>query len=337
METAIATVQKLDPALAYAEFRKQIEAAKADNANAVFIYEDPKGNKAARSHIHGLRLIKGRIEARRKEVKAEALEYGRAVDAFAKSLTGEVEEMIAVHEIPLKEIEEREAARVAAHEAALAAIVTEQLPSDSAGLRAELARVEAIETGEDWQEFRPRAVTAKADQIERLNNLLADAEQAEKQAAELERLRKAEEERIQKERDELIAREAREKAEAEAKAREEAAAKAAAEREAAIKAEAERKEREAREAREKAEREKAEAEQRAERAAKEERERIEREAKAKAEAEATEKARREADKANRARVIGEAVAALEDYCGDSAGAVVGAIVDGLVPHVSIRF
>jgi hypothetical protein len=231
------------PALrdAFAEYEEAIASAKEHNANAVFVYEDPKGNKAARSHIYELRQIKARVEARRKELKAGSLEYGRQVDGTAKRITADVEEMIAVHEAPLKAIEAREAARVASHEAALAAIVADELPPDSAGLRAELERVEAIETGDSWQEFRPRAQACRGAQLARIKALIEQAEQAEAQAAELERLRREQAEREQRERDERIAREARERAEAEAADRERKAAEAAAAREAALRAEAERK------------------------------------------------------------------------------------------------
>ena len=96
----------------FADFYKQLEEAKKVNEQTVFQYETPAGNKAARSHIYKLRQSKSAVESKRKEEKAESLKYGKDLDSEAKKITAEIEEMISVHDAPLKEIEERETVRV---------------------------------------------------------------------------------------------------------------------------------------------------------------------------------------------------------------------------------
>ena len=96
------------PLAAYSEFRAQLSKLREENASLIFDYHDPKGNKEARSHIHKLRRTKGAVESVRKEEKAASLAYGRRVDAEAKAIIGEIEDMIEVHERQIKEIEEAE-------------------------------------------------------------------------------------------------------------------------------------------------------------------------------------------------------------------------------------
>ncbi len=337
--TALATVQ-LDPNSAYLEFRSALDKAKEDNANVVFIYEDPKGNKAARSHVHTLRLLKGRIEAARKGAKQAALDYGREVDALAKTYTAEVEEMIAVHEAPLLLIENREKERVAALQARLDALVaasTIDPALDSVALQARLDDVRAVVVDQTWQEFSARASVAQQSAVAALESAHAAAVKREEEAAELDRLRAEAAERAQRERDERIAREAREKAEREAKEREEEAAKQAAAREAAIKEKAEREAREAKEREDRAKEAQKQAEERAERAAQEERERIAREQAEAAARLERERLEREANAAHVAEVKRAAVDALLPVCGVCAPEVIEAIAEGRVPGVSIAF
>ncbi len=86
----------------YQDIRAELAELAVTNDNAVFDYEDPKGAKLAKSHVHSLRVIKGLIERKRKLLKADSLEAGRRVDSVAKELTAQVVAMIDVHEAPLK-------------------------------------------------------------------------------------------------------------------------------------------------------------------------------------------------------------------------------------------
>lgn len=98
------------PVAAFDEFRSQLAELKEGNSKAVFDYRDSKGNKEARSHVAKLRTTKAAIEKKRVSEKEEFLVKGRLVDADAKYLTAVVQSMIEVHEKPIREIEQEEAA-----------------------------------------------------------------------------------------------------------------------------------------------------------------------------------------------------------------------------------
>ena len=65
---------------------------------AALTADTPQGYKAVQAAIADLRGSRGEVEKRRKELKADSLEYGRRVDAVAKFLTQKIEEI----ENPLK-------------------------------------------------------------------------------------------------------------------------------------------------------------------------------------------------------------------------------------------
>lgn len=98
---------------------------KKENANLVFDYADKQGAKDAKSHIAKLRKAKTAIATVHKDAKAEALAFGRRLDAKKNELTGEVDEMIKVHKDPLDAIEAeivaQATAKIAAKEAEEAA------------------------------------------------------------------------------------------------------------------------------------------------------------------------------------------------------------------------
>lgn len=291
----------------YKEFHSQLAALADGNAKAVFDYRDPKGNKEARSHIHKLRRTKGAIERKRKELKESVLERGRLIDSEAKSITAAVESMIEIHETPILQIEQEEAARVKKHRDAIAEIEANMDPSHqsmSSGLiNSYLHDLEALEPDESFEEFTAEAISAYKKAHAYLLDCHNKATQREAEQAELERLRKEAAERERAEREARIAAEAKAKAEAEAKAAAERREREIAEQQEAAKREAERKEREAAEALARAEREKQEAIARAEadKKAAEERQRLTEE---NANRQAEEAARRE-----RARIEREQAAA----------------------------
>lgn len=344
------TTETLDAIAPYQPLRAQIAELKAANANTVFRYEEPKGNKLARSHVASLRTVKGDIERKRKDLKADALEYGRKVDSVAKELTAEIEAMIDVHQGPLDLIESREEARVAKMEAILAsATVTPEgaaFLATSEACRSAIGRIVAVPTDESLAEFRKRIADAKDASLILLNGRLHDLTRQEAEAAELARLREeqakrdaeAAKARAEKEREE---REARIAAEAAEKAKRQAEQAAEAERQraaAAARLEAERKEREASAALE-AEREKT----RKATVAAEKAKREKAEAEAKAEREEQEKrdagAKRAANVKHRAAVMFGALEALTRYGVDEANAKLAleAIAAGKVPHVTVNF
>lgn len=333
--------------VAFNHFREQLGRLQKNNERLVFDYEDPKGNKDARSHIYKLRQTKSAVEKVRKDEKAASLEYGRQVDQQAKEIVTKIDEMIAVHAEPLEEIEQREKDRIERHKANQAEIEEAgrqtaerwmELPLDA--MKDRLAEVEAESISEDrWEEFALLAAQAKDAAVALMREAIAKREKHDAEQAELERLRKDAAEQEQKERDARIAREAEERARREAeeqreREQQEAEAKAKAEREAA-----ERRELELKLAAETAERQKAEAEERATNAAREAEERVRREAADRAVKEAAEAEAREADKKHRAATNRAAVAAFVKggLSEEMAKQAVTLIAQKAVPNVSITY
>ena len=332
------TTETLDLA-PYSEVKAAIAKMKSESAGLTFDYETPKGNKLARSHVASLRTVKGDIERKRKELKADALEYGRKVDAVAKELTGEIESMIEVHQGPLDLIESREEARKMRHltnVASLTLIPGVELPNTSAACRSLLARIKGIIVDDTWQEFKTQGLEAQAASVRMLEAQILKLEKSEAEAAELARLREEQAKRDAENRAKLEAearakREEEIRAQAEAKAKREAAdaamaeaRKKEAEAQAAIAAERE-KTRKAELAAAKARQEKADAEAKA---AREEQEKREAEAK------------RAANAKHREKVLGDAVQDVIRNCQlDEAQAklVLAAIAEGRIRCVTVNF
>jgi hypothetical protein len=211
----------------YDALRHDIEIAK-QNAVESFDYEDPKGEKAARSYIAGLRKLRSRGESARKEAKSYALEYGRAVDGQAKALELEVLELIWPHQQALDDIAQREKERVAAHEATLQMITSTVQKGSEEGASSEdiavmIAWLHGIAT-DDMEEFQAAADAEISNGVRLLTALCSAAAEREKrealEAAEAQRLAEEEQARLKAEQ------EARQ-AEAVERARQDAAAEAA--------------------------------------------------------------------------------------------------------------
>ncbi|EPY03527.1 hypothetical protein [Magnetospirillum fulvum] len=347
-----------------------IARIKAEVAKEVVDPTTEKGRKAIISLAMKVTKTKTAIDAARKDLVSDEKKRLAAIDAEGRRIWDELETLAKDVRRPVTEYEEREKNRIAAHEAAVAAIraLADLPPDPTIGQIAErLADAEAVST-EGREEFTALAAQAKASVVETLTAKLKATKKADEDRAELERLRREAAERERREREEAAARKAKEEAEAEAARLAAEAARAAEaerqriqreaeEREAAIKAEAERKEREAAEALARAEREKAEAKAAAEAAARkaeEDRIRAEEDAKRReqeaadrerqriaaekaAEEEATRK--READKVHRARINNEAPAGLvaTGLDEDTAKKAIKAIALGQVPHVTISY
>jgi hypothetical protein len=233
----------------YEALTSDIEIAKQGAVTVVFDYEDPKGDKAARSYIAGLRKIRARIEAARKDAKAYALEYGRAVDAQAKALEAEILGLIEPHQQALDGIAQREKDRVAKHEEKLAAIHDMVQTGTIPGQRSVTIqgcitwlRYQSTTGMEEFKEAADAEIANGLPILEALHMAAAEREKREAlEAAEAQRLaeeeqarRKAEAEARQAEavaraRQEAAAEAARQVAEAEQRAKESEARAAAAE------------------------------------------------------------------------------------------------------------
>jgi DNA repair exonuclease SbcCD ATPase subunit len=160
----------------------------------VFDYRDEWDNKQARSWVHGLRLLKGKIERARKDAKAVHLERGKAVDETAKTLETAVQGMIEPHETAIKALEAEEQARIDAHRAVLdriAALADAAPVEGEAGIidvDARLAELAAIDTSA-LEEFAQAGLNRQAEAIEQLGMLRDKLEAQEAQRIELEALR----------------------------------------------------------------------------------------------------------------------------------------------------
>lgn len=321
---------------AFSEFRSQLAQLKHDNEKAVFNYDDPKGNKEARSHVYKLRQTKSAVEKVRKEQKAEALDYGRKVDSQAKEISSEIDSMIDVHEAPLKAIEEKEAGRIQAHKDSIESMCVALTGDESSAEIAELLQgLEAITIDDNYEEFKAEALLVKTESIEGLKKRLAAQKEMEDQRAELERLRKESEENARIQREQAIAQEAREKAEQQAKAQAEAAKREHEEAEERLKQQAEQAERQAKEAEQRAK----DAEAKAQRDIKEAAERSERERAELARAEQAELEKREANKKHRAAINNAAVDALiaGGVDAEQAKAAIILIAKGEIANVKISY
>jgi hypothetical protein len=170
----------------YEALTSDIEIAR-QGAVESFDYEDPKGDKAARSYIAGLRKIRSRIESARKEAKSYAFEYGRAVDVQGKALEAQILGLIEPHQQALDAIAQREKDRVAGHEQRLQSIIdTVQHFSvegrTSAAIADAMGWLSETETA-DMEEFRDAADVEIANGHRLLSALRAAAVEREKREA----------------------------------------------------------------------------------------------------------------------------------------------------------
>lgn len=285
---------------AYDPLRKEVEGLKKQAAEKAFDYEDPEGNKDARSYVHSLRKVKGELDRVRKAEKAESLALGRRIDAQAAEIESEIEALIQVHQAKIDEIKAREEARVKKHEDHIAAIETAGRGASEAWvsqpldlMQTRLAEIEEESKADPatFEEFAPLYQRAFDTSLLHLRDAIAKREKHDAEQAELAKLRKEAEDRKREEEAERLRKEGEERARRQAEA------------------DAKERERLAEEGRQRAEQERIAAAERQERAAEQERQaaaRREQELKEQAEKaerlEAEEQRRREANKRHRAGI-----------------------------------
>lgn len=340
---------------------EKFELEIADQNIVVAAFRKPGGTtelferiaQEARSHVPDVTTKKGRdqigslalkisksktfIEKCGKELVAEQKAQIKVIDDDRIATVKKFDELRNEILAPRDAWEQAEKDRVAKHEQFIdvirmtAAICQNpENPWASINIKDSISDLENLVIDSSLEEYEEQAKLAKFESLELLRKSLAQAEQREAEQAELERLRQAEILRQQQEREAQIAREAAGRAtrEAEEKARFEA------ERVAREKAEAEQ-----REARLKAEKEAAEL--RAAQAAENERKRIEAEQFAQAEAARKAEEARLANVEHRRQINREALEAIKGVCPElsepQVKSLVGAIISGLIPHVSIKY
>lgn len=238
IHTSVPTPSEEKAVAFFGSFSTELAAIKKANSTFVFDLDTKKGREECRSHIHKLRKSRVAIEKAGKAERADAIAYQKAIIAEEDGLTAEIVEMIDFHEKPLKEWEEKEAARIENIRIRIEGMkVTADfvLGKSSAELKARLAEIGEIATGIGFDEFADQAYAMKTVAVDQLQGYIASAEAQEAAAARLAQLeaeaeerRKADEAAAEAKRIE-DARIAAEKAEAERVAQE---AKDAADREA---------------------------------------------------------------------------------------------------------
>lgn len=338
---------------------EKFELEIADQNIVVAAFRKPGGTnelferiaQEARSHVPDVSTKKGRdqigslvlkisksktfIEKCGKELVAEQKAQIKVIDDDRIATVKKFDELRNEILAPRDAWEQAEKDRVAKHEGAIQKIKGFAnndflITANSSMIEGAIAALNDQVIDPSFDEYEEQAKLAKFETIETLRNALSETQALEAERAELERLRLAEQARLQREHEERIAREAAEKAtrEAEEKARFEA------ERVQREKAEAEQ-----REARLKAEKEAAEL--RAVQAAENERKRIEAEQFAQAEAARKAEEARLADVEHRRQINREALEAIKGVCPElsepQVKSLVGAIISGLIPHVSIKY
>jgi hypothetical protein len=179
---------------AIAELRQKYEGMTAN---------DSKEYKAVTKAIGEVRTLRVSVEKKRKDLKAGALEYGRAVDAEARRIREQLEDI----EDPLKatkqevddekarakaEKEEAERARVQGLHEKVQAIkacwfgASDRSSLEVLGLIADLEKREITE--EEFAEFADDAKAAKAEAVERLQAARKYAQEREDSAAAMARM-----------------------------------------------------------------------------------------------------------------------------------------------------
>ncbi|MDY3306649.1 hypothetical protein [Psychrobacter sanguinis] len=273
-----------------AAIEEVISKIETESRSITFDINTKDGQATCRSLAAKIASAKSTLDKAGKAKKDEYTVTTKLIDAdrnLAKSRLQALQDEIRQ---PLTELEEREKARKAQHEANLAALVdlTYLVGAHSSAISERINTLQDKVIDDDWEEYKAEALEAKDLTLKALRNEFEVVKQCEDEQAELARLRAEQARREQQEREERIAQEATAKAKADAERQAQQVAQ-----------EAERKEREAkeREARLIAEKEAAElrAKQQAEDAAKREREAIEAE---RLEAERLE-AKRQANKKHR--------------------------------------
>ena len=300
------------PAVVFSVTDAGIAELEAKHKGLVVAHGDKKGYLALTQAIAEVRTARTDVEKRRKELKQDAIDYGRLVDSTAKQITERLEaiegplkankeQIDAENERIRKEKEEAERLRIAGIQSLIAAIANAPAAFAAASterLRQAIEKAEAMEISiADYEEFTQQATDAKAAAIAALNYLLtariaADEAEAARIAeqARIDAERKAEAERLAAEQARLAAERAEfDRQQAEARRQQEEADRARREAEAAEQA---KRDEESRQQQAEMDRQRAELKRQQEELAEQQRKAAEA---ARAEAEA--KAKKEAEKA----------------------------------------
>jgi len=229
--------------VAYSRTEAALATLSAKYAGKTYDLTTTAGDKDARAARMELVALRTGLEAKRKELKAPAMEFGKKIDAEAKRITDQIKGLEDPIDAQIKADEARreaereakrraEAARVAKHEHAIGLIrgyVTSAIGSSSAHIRTLQEGLATVDTSEALlEEFSITAARVKAEVQAKLIELHDAAAQGEAEAARLAAEREAQRQeaaRLAAQRAELEAQQAelRRAQEAMAKAQREAA------------------------------------------------------------------------------------------------------------------
>ena len=207
----------------YDELKTQINTLKEACDFLPDVSTDEGYQKSKRVALDSGKILTG-VEKTRKALKSDALEFGRKVDAEAKTIREEIEAFQLPHKEAYKKLDDAKKDREKARKAELEARVEEirilpEAMRDSSSEEINQAYLMVMdETCETFYEFTEQALKARNSVRSELSGMFARAAQAEEDAAELEVLRKEQAIKAQIARDKSIADEARQEAEAEKQA-----------------------------------------------------------------------------------------------------------------------
>jgi DNA repair exonuclease SbcCD ATPase subunit len=212
------TITPTFPAVVFSVTDAGIAELEAKHRGLVVAHGDKKGYLALTQAIAEVRTARTDVEKRRKELKQDALDYGRLVDSTAKAITERLEaiegplkankeQIDAENERIRKEKEEAERLRIAGIQSLIAAIANAPAAFAAASterLRQAIEKAWAMEISiADYEEFTQQATDAKTAAISALSDLLtariaADEAEAARIAeqARIDAERKAEAERL---------------------------------------------------------------------------------------------------------------------------------------------
>lgn len=213
---------------AYDEYRNQIDVVK-EACNHLPSTITTEGYEKAKRVSLDVGKILTALDKKRKEIKAESIATGKAIDSEAKTIREQLEELQEPHKLAYKKLDAEKKQRdidrkvkLELRVADISGLPAAMADSDAAGIKMAMESL-AVEECEDFYEYTAEALKARNASKTALADMFATKLKQEKDAKELAELRAKQAEQDQKDCDERIAKEA-----ADAANREAEAAKAAA-------------------------------------------------------------------------------------------------------------
>ena len=187
----VGTVEKALVALSlFTPYEIQLQELEEFNKGIVFDYRDKKENEAARRLVFKYRKLKAATDRARKARKSE-------IDTAGKALVSRIEELIEVHDTPLKE-EKKRVDDIQCIIVEMGDLVTRCSEYESSeDIEDSIAALNHYNVDESFEEFRGQADKVKEDGLKILSEFEVIALNREAEKAELECFRKAEQERLQ--------------------------------------------------------------------------------------------------------------------------------------------